>query len=178
MPQPTKKTPLICLLILLPALSHAAQTCKTNIPATTPTSQFTDNGNGTITDTKTGLMWKRCSEGQVWSNGGCARLGKGGAYYRWQVAMTRTQTLNKAGGFAGYADWRMPSVEELQSIVEKQCSAPAINLTVFPDTPSSAEFWSSSLPANYGYYAQSISFRNGKVQTSLNGHNLRLRLVR
>ncbi|MGB4499160.1 MAG: hypothetical protein WBI40_10735, partial [Methylococcaceae bacterium] len=42
-----------------------AQTCQTaSIPATTPTNRFTVNNNGTVSDSKTGLMWKKCSEGQ------------------------------------------------------------------------------------------------------------------
>ncbi|WP_228292186.1 Lcl C-terminal domain-containing protein [Candidatus Thiothrix anitrata] len=130
------------LLVLLP-LSSYAQTCQTSsILATTPSAQFTDHADGTITDTKTGLKWKKCSEGQVWNNvtGGCDGSITN---YIWKNAIQQAQSINNNGGFAGYFDWRLPNKNELLSIVENQCSWPAINLTVFPDTPVRL-FWSSS----------------------------------
>lgn len=43
---------------------YAEQTCKPDsISASTPDSQLLDNGDGTVTDSKTGLMWKKCLEG-------------------------------------------------------------------------------------------------------------------
>lgn len=53
------------------------QTCNSNIPESTPTSRFTDNGNGTVTDTKTGIMWKRCAEGQIWTGSTCSGTAAG-----------------------------------------------------------------------------------------------------
>ena len=57
------------LFIILMALSSAiqAQTCVGGITETSPAANFTDNGDGTVTDTTTGLMWSRCSIGQTWS---------------------------------------------------------------------------------------------------------------
>ncbi len=56
------------------ALTAGAQTCNhDSIPATAPASRFSDNGDGTATDTLTGLLWKRCSEGQTWDGATCAR---------------------------------------------------------------------------------------------------------
>ena len=61
------------LLALLPLVGNA-QVCNTDsIPATTPNSQLTDNGNGTVTDSKTRLMWKQCSEGLSGTNVHLAR---------------------------------------------------------------------------------------------------------
>jgi hypothetical protein len=138
MPKPTKITLLIFLLVLLPVVSHA-QTCQTSsAPATTPDSQLTDNGNGTVTDTKTGLMWKKCSEGQ---SGNHCEIGSA-ATYSWQAAINRADVVN-LNGFAGYSDWRLPNIKELRSIVERQCFSPAINLTQFPNTASTL-FWSAS----------------------------------
>jgi hypothetical protein len=139
---------MLCLLAILSPIIAQAQTCDpASIVSTTPTSQFTDNGNGTVTDNKTGLMWKRCSEGQAWSNNTCTGIA---ASYTWQNALKQAQAVNNSAGFAGKKDWRVPNIKELRSIVERQCKAPAINLTVFPNTLSPTLFWSSSPTALYG----------------------------
>ena len=156
-----------------------AQTCQTaNIPATSPTSQLTDNADGTVTDTKTGLMWEQCAEGL--SGAGCTT---GTAQtYTWQAALNRAQTVNTTGGFAGYTDWRVPNIKELRSIIEQQCYDPAINLTRFPNT-ASAVFWSSSPVAGdryYGYIAGYVFFGNGYDDGGDygRGNALQVRLVR
>ncbi len=145
--RPSKKLMLYLLALLSPVVGHA-QTCDSaTIPATTPTSQFTDNSNGTVTDNKTGLTWKRCSEGQTWNNSTCM---SNAATYTWQNALKRAQTVNSGIGFAGKKDWRVPNIKELRSIVERQCNDPAINLTIFPNTLSTTVFWSSSPTDLYG----------------------------
>ena len=60
---------------------------------------FIDNGDGTITDQATGLMWMQADNG---------------APLRWQQALDYAETAN----FAGYSDWRLPDAKELQSIVD------------------------------------------------------------
>ncbi len=114
-----------------------AQVCYyDNIPATAPASRFNDNGDGTVTDQASGLQWKRCSEGQVWSGGTCTGTASG---YNWQQALQRAQTVS----FADKDDWRLPNITELTSIVEEACYNPAIDLGVFPASIGSA-YWSSS----------------------------------
>lgn len=76
-------------------LSGVAQTCKSAIKATAPDIRYTDNGNGTVTDNQTGLMWKQCSEGQ--SGIDCATE-SATTYYTWQAALQTPQTLNLSGG--------------------------------------------------------------------------------
>jgi len=117
----------------------AAQTCLTTIVASTPTADFADNGDGTVTDSETGLMWKRCSEGSVWDGATCAGAAM---LYTWQGGLEWVARLNDTNGFAGYADWRVPNVKELNSIMEEQCNYPAVNLEVFPST--GGWYWSSS----------------------------------
>jgi Protein of unknown function (DUF1566) len=168
-----KKSLTSLVLILLPVIV-SAQTCQTaSIPATTPTSRFTVNNNGTVSDSKTGLMWKKCSEGQ--SGADCS--GGSAATYTWQQALQQAQTVNNGGGFAGYSDWRVPNVKELVSITEKQCVEPAINLTVFPNTPSNW-FWSSSPYASYSYYAWIVDFNSGYSSSNYKSNNNNVRLVR
>lgn len=53
---------------------------------------FTDNGDGTVTDTKTGLIWMRCSMGQTWNNATCREMTN---IYTWNQARVLTQDLRR-----------------------------------------------------------------------------------
>lgn len=155
----TRKVVLACLTILLPMISEA-QTCLTStIPATTPTSRFHDNNNGTVTDTKTQLMWKKCSEGQMWDeiSNTCSN---GNHYYTWGLALNMAKTANSEF-FANYTDWRMPNLTELHSIVERQCYGPAINLTIFPNVSDYYSSWSSSVNSSDASKVSYIYFYDG-----------------
>jgi len=144
----------IALLVLSVSAGWAAQTCKyASIPATAPASRFTDNGNGTVTDRATDLQWKRCAEGQTWSGGTCTGTAAG---HTWQGALQ----LAEGASYAGKTDWRLPNLKELDSIVEEACYAPAIDLAVFPGTPSDG-FWSSSPFASSPDFAWVVSFSYG-----------------
>ena len=173
MSNPIQKAALIGLSCLLPVMAWA--TCQTaSIPATTPDSQLTDNADGTVTDTKTGLMWKQCAEGL--SGVGCTT---GVAQtYTWSAALNQAQTVNLAGGFAGYTDWRLPNIKELRSITEKQCFSPAINLTRFPNTEFNSVFWSSSPVDNRGNYARGVFFVFGNDNLGGKDSAYQVRLVR
>ncbi len=168
------KKSLTFVLTLLPVVAFA-QICQTaSIPATTPTNRFTINKNGTVSDTKTGLMWKTCSEGQ--SGTDCS--GGSAATYTWQLALQQAQTINNGGGFAGYSDWRVPNVKELLSIVEEQCIEPSINLTVFPNTPYLNVFWSSSPSADFSGNAWYVGFYGGGSDYGFKDYGNFVRLVR
>ncbi|NCC23468.1 MAG: DUF1566 domain-containing protein, partial [Alphaproteobacteria bacterium] len=66
------------------APAFAEQTCDTGrYPLSSPTERFSDNGDGTVTDVVSQLMWMRCSVGQTWSGETC--LGETAAY-DWQAA--------------------------------------------------------------------------------------------
>ncbi|RME63844.1 MAG: DUF1566 domain-containing protein, partial [Caldilineae bacterium] len=65
-------------------------------------NQFVDNGDGTITDSATGLMWTQDDSGQGMD---------------WAQALAWVQQKN-AENYLGYSDWRLPDVKELQSIVD------------------------------------------------------------
>ncbi|MEQ1638511.1 MAG: DUF1566 domain-containing protein [Methylococcales bacterium] len=147
---------LICALVLMPLISNA-QTCVPYISASTPDSQFTNNNDGTVTDIKTGLMWKRCTEGQTFSGGTCTGVPSN---QNWQAALQQVKTVN-VSGFAGFNDWRLPNINELNSIVEWQCYLPALNLNVFPDTLARS-LWSSSSSSNidYGNFAWRAELAN------------------
>ncbi len=177
---------LIFFCVFSAASVHAQQTCNSNMPASTPDSQLTDNGNGTVTDSKTGLMWKQCVEGQTFSGGTCSGTA---LTFTWKDLLQRPGTVN-GDGFAGHADWRLPNIKELLSIVEEQCYSPAINVTRFPNTPSYGPIvevqpipyvWSGSPYAYYSGYAWVVNFDYGNsdfLNRNDNDYNLAVRLVR
>jgi len=119
----------------------ASQSCDTrSYPMSTPTERFADNGDGTVTDTQSGLMWMRCALGQTWTGSTCTGEPRA---LSWGSAQDAARSLNTAGGYASHADWRMPHIPELAMIVERQCENPRVNLTLFPDTPSTW-FWTAT----------------------------------
>jgi len=126
------------LALLAVGVTRAAATCPGNLgPAHAPTSQFVDHGNGTVTHSTTGLMWKKCYEGlsgASCSSGTVAQMDWAGAL---QTAV--------GSSFAGYSDWRVPNKKEIESIIEFTCHTPASNEAVFPNTPGSVfQTWTSS----------------------------------
>jgi len=136
----------------------AAQICNDNMQASTPDNRFTLNGDSTVTDNQTGLIWKRCSEGQSGTDcsSGMAKL------FTWQQALQQAQIQGDG--------WRLPNIKELASIVELRCYIPAINLSIFPNTPGSS-FWSSS-PLSYSpYYAWYMSFSGGGANHNRRHYN-------
>lgn len=133
--------PFLLAALLVSWLPVTAQTCNPNMPLTKPDSRYNDNGDGTVTDNVTGLMWKQCTEGQSSSTTACDT--GNAATFNWLEAHERAQSVN-ALGFAGYNDWRLPNIKELNSLVEFACFEPAINLTYFP-TPT----WQSSMGSPY-----------------------------
>lgn len=106
---------IFCICLLAATHSVQAQTCKANMSASTPDSQLTDNVDGTITDSKTGLMWKKCMEGVSGNNcdSGAATS------FTWETALQQPGLVNSVG-FAEHSDWRLPNVKELASLVEEK----------------------------------------------------------
>ncbi|MBC3619219.1 Lcl C-terminal domain-containing protein [Vibrio metschnikovii] len=130
--------PLIMVAILVLVINNAFADCRNDILPDTPTEDFKIYDNGTVIHTKTGLMWARCPLGQTWNGTTC--IGKPGLY-SWSNALSNVKRVN----YGGYADWRLPNVNELESIVERRCYKPAVNSYAFPSIGTgSAYYWSST----------------------------------
>lgn len=164
------KTLLSALLLAWLVQSANAATCRENILATTPNSNFTLHGDGTVTHNSTGLMWMRCSQGQRWDGSTC--IGSASTF-SWTNGLADAQSHK----FVGYSDWRLPNQKELESIVEERCFMPAINTDIFPNSPISV-FWSSSPFALQAFGKYHVDFIHGYVGRSAEWNNLYIRLVR
>jgi hypothetical protein len=114
--------------------------------ASTATGAFMDNGNGTVTDTYTGLIWQQAS-----------------SYFTriWAQALVDCEDLS----LGGYTDWRLPTIKELRSLVDYSRYSPAINTMYFPDTNSSC-YWASTTYASYALVAWVVDFDSGNDSSS------------
>lgn len=132
---------------------------------------YVAHGDGTVTDTKTQLMWMQCAEGQegLQCEGHVLQ-------YPWEMAMRIPEHLNSRGGFAGYNDWRLPSLLELQSLV-RTGERPTICAEAFPNA-SDALFWSSTLVKEGGREACNVYFGTGSQGTNDRDNAYSVRLVR
>lgn len=160
----------ITFITLVPLAATGAQLCHTYWPKpSTPINRFVNNEDGTVSDRVTGLIWKRCSEGL---SGLACEIGSP-ATFTWQEALQAAASSS----FAGKNDWRLPNIKELGSIVERQCTMPAINEIVFPATPTMS-FWSSSPFVENRNFAWNIYFPYGISDGNDKSYKFFVRLVR
>ena len=129
-----------------------------------------DNADGTITDWSTGLMWeKHCDDESIhdWQNS-----------YTWgDATAVKVAALNSAS-YAGHNDWRLPTKEELESIINSNYYFPAVSpvfntgcgvgctVTTCSCTRVS-NYWSSSTWADNSALAWAVDFYGG---TTLPGY--------
>ena len=111
--------------------------------------RFTNNGDGTITDNATGLMWASDGIGE-----GC----NWGSLKFWAGAIFWAEGLY----FAGYTDWRLPNSQELYSIVDCSKFEPSIDTNFFPNTKWKY-YWSSTTDPHITDYALRVNFGYGTV---------------
>ncbi len=101
-------------------------------PGTVPA--YTDNADGTVTDARISLRWQKCSNGLSGISCGTGTATQS----TWVNAIAYCQGLSLAS-----KTWRLPSKNELLSLMDRSKSSPAIDTTYFPATVASA-YWSSS----------------------------------
>ena len=165
----------LLLLLITTQSVNAARICEDYITDEWPDSRYTIqsiSSDNVVTDNKTGLMWKQCSEGL---SGADCMTGTASTH-TWQQALAVPETLNTTG-FAGFSDWRLSNIEELRSIAAINCYNPAINEVAFPNTPPLG-FWSSSPIAVDPDFAWFIYFGNGYGVIDIRDDDFRVRLVR
>jgi hypothetical protein len=83
-----------------------------------------------------------------------------------------------AAGWCGYRDWRLPTVDELGSLVDYGRHLPALSTAFFPDIIMPAGFWTSTTSAAGPSYAWIVIFDDGYLGTCVKSWNYYLRLVR
>jgi hypothetical protein len=166
--------------------------------------RFTDNGDGTVTDALAGLMWEKkgdldgvpiiCSSAGVcpdphdadnqYTYSAGDPQGPAGTVFTVMLAQ-----LNAGGGFPGYADWRLPTLEELQSLVDyADASVPVTHAsfdagciaTCSPTVCSCTEgiYWTGNLVVSISGNAWIVDFADGSVLTDTRDTDYAARAVR
>jgi hypothetical protein len=144
----TKMTLLALLWLTALAPTVIAQSARAaGEPTAVQLKQFT------IRDTEHNLEWLRCSAGQVWNGYTC-------------IGNPRMLSLSEAEQAVALArrelgeGWRLPTVDELRTLVCKKCEPPKIDIRLFPNT-AAAPYWTASKNTmSVGRY-WSVSFYTG-----------------
>jgi hypothetical protein len=121
---------------------------------------YTDNGDGTVTDNVTSLMWQQSVDP---------------GSYKWSAATTYCANLS----LGGHADWRLPTIIELVSLVDLSVgdgANPSIDAAFFP-TPLDY-FWASTPLSGSSSYGWFVYFGQGGTSSYDKTIALRVRCVR
>ncbi|MEK6748781.1 MAG: DUF1566 domain-containing protein [Pseudomonadota bacterium] len=160
-----KLTATALLTVVLANGVYAAQCNSTavvsGVTETTPDNRFIVSEDGSVvTDKLSGLMWARCSMGYTITPVGktpvvaCEVDQATQPSFTWQQALTKAAEIrNTPVVYLKYSNWRVPTFKELNSIIERRCSAPSVNWDLFPNTKS-------------GFYWSSTPFRLGDSATT------------
>ena len=122
-----------------------------------------DNGDSTVTDTKTGLVWQQSTSG---------------SRHTWEAALILCEGLT----LGSQSDWRLPNIKELGSIVDvsEQTGIPAIDSTAFPNTQTGKSYWSSSpvSSTSASVTVHHLDFKLGRVLNESKSYDFYVRCVR
>jgi hypothetical protein len=130
---------------------------------------YIDNGDGTITDTKTGLMWEKLSDDDT--------IHDMHHIFAWGQAFVKAADLN-AIAFAGFTDWRVPNILELVSILDFDKPPPGPTVVAAFDSDCvpgctvgtcscslPGRYWSSTTDAENRANARTVWLYAGRVDT-------------
>ena len=138
--------------------------------------QLTLNSNGTISDEQTNLMWevKGTSDGTPdFSN-----PTDPDNTYSWDDLSEFISLLN-ATNYGGFTDWRIPTVKELESILDLSIAepGPTIDITLFPNCKAGS-YWTSDTDIDNAAMAWAIDFSNSLDNITAKTDTFSIRAVR
>ncbi len=106
-----------------------------------PGPVFRDNNDGTVTDLSTGLVWQQTETRPM----------------TWQQALAYCEGLE----LAGQRDWRLPSIRELQTLIDPRRQEPALDTRLFPGCRPEP-YWSSTTRSDRPAFAWTMDFATGR----------------
>jgi hypothetical protein len=104
-------------------------------------ASYKDNGDGTVTDLVTALMWQKAP---------------GTDTYIWSAAVTHCPQLT----LGAHGDWRLPTFIELMSLVDFSAGSPVVNTTYFP-AMSGGLYWTATTVSGQNNFAWEVNFNTG-----------------
>lgn len=137
---------------------YHARCVRVATPIQRPAPRYVAEAGGVVTDRWTGLMWQQQESAES---------------LPWDEA-TRYAKNSSTGG---YRDWRLPTIAELQSLVDISASDPALAAAAFPHA-AAGEYWSATRMVNHPEQAWIVDFRLGIVTYRADDARLRVRPVR
>ena len=106
-------------------------------------NDFVDNGDGTVTDEATGLMWQQADDGET---------------RNWEEALAYANEAQ----IGGYDDWRLPNTKELQSIIDyTKTTIPVVDESVFTISEADSYFWTGTTLGDFKAQACYVAFGYG-----------------
>ena len=91
-----------------------------------------------ITDVRHNIVWLRCSVGQTWDSESKTCIGELVKLNHDEIKLALQQASEQLGG-----DWRLPTLDELESLVCKECEPPKIKKKYFPNISPEA-YWTQT----------------------------------
>ncbi len=152
-----------CLALLLLAVgSHGTVLAQ---------GRYTVSADGQeVQDTQAKLIWRRCAEGMRWDGKTCT-----GKASKFSYGAAQKHAVSQAS--TGAPAWRLPTKDELLSLVDKSKKKPLIDTNAFPGTPT-AMFWATRPEVNDNLNAWIVNFGNGRVYGNTGSKVPYVRLVR
>ncbi|MBI5140874.1 MAG: DUF1566 domain-containing protein [Nitrospirae bacterium] len=105
-------------------------------------ASFTDNGDGTVIENASGLIWQKSAMGP----------------YSWSASLDYCEGLTLGGS----TQWRLPNAKELESVLDISRAYPSVDPQALP-TSSTASLWTSTTFEGYPSYAYHVGFGNGSI---------------
>lgn len=155
------KNSLVFTFIGLSNLTAYAASCNPSPTAirSAPDSRYKIINDGTeVKDKRTGLIWQRCAIGRVFDGNECTGVSE---VYNWKKLLALDESLDKEARVNKISGkkYRVPTIKEMESLIEIACPKIAVNTTAFPNTQS----WFKSSTSDYNNNDRSLDilFMNG-----------------
>lgn len=140
---------------------------------------FRENGDGTLTDPRNGLIWQKCVVGRTWNGSACSGSAQDD---NWYAAMNAA----KENRFLGKSDWRLPTKAEMESIMILETSCYGLRNHISERLDAAGLSWTITPYGDAGYVTihqlggESYTVGRGEVRHSeRNGYGTHAsRLVR
>ena len=107
-----------------------------------PSARFTNNGDGTVTDNLTGLVWSQ--DANTPGPAACSP----GVTKRWQASLDHAACLN-SNNYLGYNDWKLPNKVEMLSLIDYGRSSPALSAGHPFTNVQLGGYWTSTTEVSY-----------------------------